>query len=754
MENTDLHYLINRYQFNDKKHLKTEIRNTMFLRYLLGIIAILFCGIFRRQLPFPYPHLLLVACAFLVLNGTLYLLSIHKQLTRRIHASLPYTDMLIAPLVFLYTGGFLSPFLPIHMLTAICSVLVYTNNRHLSKHISVYLLVSYLAVAFLQKYGLLANGVGYSRAMMENTFFFYFIVSNTSILIGTGVLLVEVLRRNLYQTLDEFTRSFDSIIKGTTAPTSAHFFNNLVQCISTTFDVRCVMAAEIEPMDQRLQTLAVWNEGRLESNYTVPLVSTLAHAIIGHPGCDLFDPSLVNSYPDDPIASLFPITFISGMPLIDSSGQSIGVLLVLNDTPMKTLHLLDSLFPIFASRATVEIERKRADEKRAQAEHQLAHARKMEAIGQLAGGIAHDFNNIITAIGGYASLIKKKAAANEHSMKYVEHIINAGKHASIMINQLSLFVKNGKPRIEPIDVHDIIQKSIAMLQSNLSSNITLSTDLKANPMTTFGDPTLLQNVFINLAINARDACEGREGLVSFATETVTIESSNTLCRTFSIGPGRYIRAIVGDNGCGMSQEMIEHIFEPYYTTKSKEKGSGLGLANVWRYIETFRGAIEVRSKSGQGTTFFLYLPLLNVLAPQTLETPRGADVITPHQPAQQTILIADDEPSVREIYSEILADKGYKIYTCCDGREVIEFFESRNIPVDLVLLDVIMPNINGLDAFNVIRKLHPKMKILMMSGLTDQDKIDTLLNEPDTGFFQKPCDDELLVSNIRSMLVS
>ncbi|MBN1575121.1 MAG: response regulator [Chitinispirillaceae bacterium] len=429
-----------------------------------------------------------------------------------------------------------------------------------------------------------------------------------------------------------------------------------------------------------------------------------------------------------------------------------GVLVVLLKRKVRKAFddLARSFDSLIKKTAAAELERKLTDEKRTQAEHQLAHAQKMEAIGHLAGGIAHDFNNIITAIGGYASLLKKRMDAKEPSANYVEHIIDAGRHAKMMINQLSMFVKNDQPQVELLDVHSVISASISMLPADVGEGITLSADLKARPSFTSGDTTLLKNVFLNLVINACDACEKGTGSIAFGTEAVTLDSGNMLCRSFSIDPGPFIRITVSDNGRGMGGEVLDRIFEPFFTTKPKGKGMGLGLSNVWRYIETFKGAIEVRSKPGEGTSFFIYLPLIEI---PTSSSP-SAPAVTSPQPSRRTILIVDDEPSVREIYSEILIENGYVVHTAGDGREAIDILDKNAGAIDLVLLDMIMPRMNGTDTFHAIRTRFPQMRILLMSGSLDQEKVASLLQEPATAFFQKPCDDEQLIQHVRSIVVS
>ncbi len=734
--------------FSNTENMKRLILEAMGLRYIIGISAMIISHGFHEQLPLPYPHFFLGSILFICANATLHLFSLNQKFLKGAFILLPYFDVGFAPLIIGTSGGFMSPFLITLFLTAVGSGILYTSNKNLALHSFIILLVSYLGIAFLQKSGLIPSYTPYTEIVLHNNIFFYFVISITSLILVAGYVLVKLLNSHVHQTLDDLTGSFDSIIKGTTAVVDKDFFTNLAQRSSETFKVRCVYIAEILQRQQAVQTLVIWHNGRLETNYTIPLAAALAHEIIRHPECRLFEPALAAGYPDDPVTRLFPVRFMFGVPLNDTNGKPIGVLLALNDAPVRTLHLLDPLFAIFASRAAAELERKITDEKRMLVEQQLAHAQKMEAIGHLAGGIAHDFNNIITAIGGYAALLQKKLGAEHPQLRYTKHIIDAAKNASSMTGQLSMFVKNDKIKFVPVDVHQVINDTVSMLSQLVGHAITLNTDLQAHHCSTAGDASLLQNALLNLGINARDACENRPGIISFSTEVVTLDRQSILCQSFSIEPGSFICVSARDNGCGMSKDILDRIFEPFFTTKPKDKGTGLGLANVWRYIETFKGAIEVQSEIDAGSTFLLYLPLLDGDAPSIAPDSSAAH----RQPSTKTILIIDDEPSVREIYSEILIEHGYTVHTANDGYEAIDFFDKKRIPVDLVLLDIVMPRLGGPDTFHAIRERCPQIKILWMSGFIEQEEVASLLKEPDTDFFQKTWDHEQLLKHVHLLL--
>lgn len=747
MKNSITPYLGSYFSYIDKKSIAGEIQSSMILRYAIACTAIAFLFFSHDKIPFAHPQLLIVAVFFLVSSVMLHLLSIKQDLRPVVFLIMSYLDISIAPFVIHFSGGFLSPFMLSHLCTAICSGIVYINNRHYTKYASVYLLISYVAVAFFQKSGLLYNTVGYSREMMQHTLFFYFVVLTNALLIGIGILLVEMVHSNVHKSLDELTRSFDAILKGTTAVVNEEFFSNLTRYSVETWQVKCVLIGEVVQKNRYLSTLAICNNGEMLDNFTCPLSSSIANEVLTHPKQQLINPETSTRYPDDPLTRLFPVKFIFGLPLYNSNEQIIGVLLALNDATLQTEHLAVPLISIFASRASAELERKIANENRAAVEQKLSHAKKMEALGQLASGIAHDFNNVIGAISGYAGLLMKRLGPDYSHLNYIENIHKATKNASDMINQLSQFVKNDKRVITPVDLHSVIHTTISMMRTSSPESIRFETCFSVETkLVTAGDEALLQNVLLNLALNARDACKKEGGTVTFFTSVVQLEGSDILCQSFSIKPGMYISVTVSDTGSGIDEETLSHIFEPFFTTKPKGKGTGLGLANVWSYIETFKGAIEVKSESDHGTSFTLYLPTSG----EYTYTLPGATCST-GEGAIKTILLVDDEPSVREIYAEILLDRGYEVFKRSNGQEALDFIEKEERSVDLIILDMIMPVLNGPDTFRAIRDILPSVRILLISGFTTAEKLRPLLNQPPSSFLQKPCDAIKLLESVKLM---
>lgn len=379
-------------------------------------------------------------------------------------------------------------------------------------------------------------------------------------------------------------------------------------------------------------------------------------------------------------------------------------------------------------------------------ERRCSHARKMEAIGRITRGITHDFNNNIAAISGYATMLKKKLDGNEQSQSYLRHILEASKHASEILERLSC---NGKGDIihpVPVDITETITTAVAKAIGGSDVNITISPSHPPAPLLSPGNSVKFQAVLASLLRNACDACIPPACTVTVASEIIILDNNDPLRHCFRLTNESYIRITVTDNGRGMTPEVLDRIFEPFFTTKPKGNSSGMELANVWSYVIDFKGAIDVRSRPGEGSTFHLYLPLI-----MSCDHVTHVDT-SPATSYTQAVLIVDDEPAVREIYSNILQDNDYTVFTSNNGAEAMKLLDSGLQTIGLVMLDMMMPVMDGSATFCALRAKYPSIKVLFMSGYVDQEKITALLKEPGTAFFRKPCDDEHLLSLVQSML--
>ncbi|NWF98485.1 MAG: PAS domain S-box protein [Nitrospirae bacterium] len=342
---------------------------------------------------------------------------------------------------------------------------------------------------------------------------------------------------------------------------------------------------------------------------------------------------------------------------------------------------------------------------------QLIQAQKMEAVGTLAGGVAHDFNNILTAILSYANLILMKISTDNPVRKYVNNIILASEKAAALTKNLLTFSRKQIIEPRPVNINEIINNIKNLIVRLIGEEIELKINLPDEKLIVFADPVNIEQVLMNLASNAKDAISDR-GIISIKTEV--IELDNEFIRIHGYGkPGKYVLISFSDTGEGMDEKTRSRIFEPFFTTKEVGKGTGLGLAMSYGIIKQHDGFITCYSEKGKGTTFKIYLPLINVKL-QKNNHHESHYIVRGHG----TILIAEDNEDVRKSAVEILVEAGYKVIEAIDGEDAIKkYLENRN-KIDLLLLDVVMPKKNGKEVYESIKLEKPDIKVIFTSGYT------------------------------------
>jgi PAS domain S-box-containing protein len=377
-------------------------------------------------------------------------------------------------------------------------------------------------------------------------------------------------------------------------------------------------------------------------------------------------------------------------------------------------------------------------------EKQLIQAQKMEAIGQLAGGIAHDFNNILTAIIGYGNLLDMEIQKQELKM-YVSRILKSAQRAANLTKSLLAFSRGQIITFRPVNLNEIIRGVENLLTSLMGEDIEIATTLSNKYLTVMADSGQIEQVLMNLATNARDAMpEGGK----FIIRTDHMELDNEFIRVHGFGQtGMYAVITVADTGQGIDEMTKEKIFEPFFTTKEVGKGTGLGLSMVYGIIQQHEGFIDVQSESGKGTTFTMYLPL--VVAPVE-ETIPFIETITKR--GHETVLVAEDDPHVRELTKEVLEGYGYKVLDAADGENALHVYHNNKDHIGLLLLDVIMPKRNGKEVYDMIRTGNPHIKVLFISGY-DADIIHKKgVLYKGLSFISKPVSPDELLYKVREVL--
>ncbi|MFA6147448.1 MAG: PAS domain S-box protein [bacterium] len=364
-------------------------------------------------------------------------------------------------------------------------------------------------------------------------------------------------------------------------------------------------------------------------------------------------------------------------------------------------------------------------------EEQLRQSQKMEAMGLLAGGIAHDFNNLLTGILGYANLLSLKEGGDPEVAKAAGIIQRSAERASQLTAQLLGFAEQGKNLNVPVELGQIISSVTGVLERTQDPRIRIVTSLRPERGCVLGDPSQLHQVVMNLSINACDAMPNG-GHLKITTEPVTLDDA--FCREREwMCPGKHVLLSVSDTGVGISPENLERIFDPFFTTKAQGKGTGLGLSMVFGIVKNHGGCVDVRSEAGVGTLFRVYLP----------EGPEGA----PKEKAEMEsglprgrgrILLVDDQEPVREVAKDMLEALGYEVITAVDGLEGVSRYRDLWREIDLVILDMVMPNMSGGDCFRRMKVINPKARVVLSSGYSMDGAIQDVMNEGILAFIQKP----------------
>jgi PAS domain S-box-containing protein len=381
-------------------------------------------------------------------------------------------------------------------------------------------------------------------------------------------------------------------------------------------------------------------------------------------------------------------------------------------------------------------------------EEQLLHAQKMESIGTLAGGVAHDFNNILTAIIGFASILDRRMQKDDPLKLYVNQIQTASENATALIADLLTFSRKHKVNLISLDINDIVKKLEHILLRIIGEDIELSTELTNDHLNVMVDFNQMEHVLMNLFANARDAMPDG-GVLTIRTESCKLD--NEFIRSHGFGKtGMYAAINISDTGTGIDKNIIGRIFEPFFTTKDVDKGTGLGLSIVYGIIKQQNGYIDVYSETGIGTTFRIFLPLIK----QEEERTAVKQPVTLYAGGMETILLAEDSVTIRELISSVLAEYGYNVIVAEDGEDAVNKFIENEDHIRLVLFDVIMPKKNGKDAYDEIRKVRGDIKALFISGYSDEILHQRDIIESEIKIIKKPFDPKILLREIRESLDS
>jgi two-component system cell cycle sensor histidine kinase/response regulator CckA len=382
-------------------------------------------------------------------------------------------------------------------------------------------------------------------------------------------------------------------------------------------------------------------------------------------------------------------------------------------------------------------------------EEQFRQAQKMEAIGRLAGGVAHDFNNLLTIIHLSTRLLERKLSLESPLWPHVQRIREAGERATGLTRRLLAFSRQEAIEPKVLSLNDVVSNISKMLQRIIGEDVELTTSLAEGLWPVYADSTQIEQVILNLAVNARDAMP-QGGTVTIETANVTLDETYT-GQHLDVEPGEYVRLSISDTGSGMDDEVKKHLFEPFFTTKEKGKGTGLGLPIVFGAVKQNEGHVWVYSEVGLGTTFKIYLP-----RSEKAEAPlvARAHVRSPSLPpgGTETVLLVEDEAGVRELAAQILGAQGYQVLTAANGSEALRISGEHDGPIHLLLTDLVMPQMSGKELAEQLGSRRPEMRVLYMSGYTEDGIVQRRVIAGQVAFLSKPLTEESLIEKVRAVL--
>ena len=542
-------------------------------------------------------------------------------------------------------------------------------------------------------------------------------------------------------------QAFHHLLEGTAMATGQEFFNTLVRHLAHWLGARWAMVAVFEERNgEKVRMLSFWDR---EAHVESPAFGFTAKSFgpILTSGFYVCANELQSKRSDDSVFQEMGAESMVGKVIRGSSGETVGLLCALDDKPLTIPAIAETIFRIFAQRAAAEILRQEAEKERTAVEARLQRAQKMEMIGTLAGGIAHDFNNQLTGIIGNISLSMLELGLDHPGCTNLREVEKAARRCAEMTRAMLTFGRQISGALKPVSLNDIVREVYHLLGRAIPAYVQIEIDTDANLWTVMGDSIQMQQVLMNLCINARDAIldpstlaprNGRHQTFSRADGLITITTRNEViaeeqCQNnVERRPGRFVMLSVEDNGSGMPPEIAERIFEPFFTTKEVGKGTGLGLAMVFGIVKSHGGWIEVDSRPGSGTTFKVYFPQVD----STIEEEQAQVELLPG--SNETIMVVDDEPMVRDVTRALLNHNGYKVITANDGVSALELYRKLWLEIDLVLLDLTMPKMSGKEVFQRMLEINPDAAVIISSGFALENEANEVLRSGASAFVHKP----------------
>ena len=506
----------------------------------------------------------------------------------------------------------------------------------------------------------------------------------------------RVTRRPRHRRSEELLRAAAAVLP----KTGEDFLPAVVEEIAAALKAELVLVGEFAGTDQ-VRTVALWRGGRIVDNIECSLRGTPVEQLAGHTVL-CYPRDVQAEFPSDQCLASARAEGYVAVPLVGTKENNIGLIAAFTRKPITDESYAGSVLQLFAGRVAAEMERALTERELRKSEAHLHAVQRVEAIGRLAGNIAHDFNNLLMIVVGYAEILKARMGSGAE----LTQLLEAADRASTLTRQLLAFGRRQMMEVQRLDLNRVVAQVQAMLTRVIGAQVRLTTSLDPTLPNVEADPGQLEQVLVNLAINARDAMpDGGTLHITTSVEDVT-EVYNQM------PPGRYVCVAVSDTGTGMTPEVLRQIFEPYFTTKGTN-GTGLGLSSVYGIIKQTGGFIWCDSEPGKGTRFKIYL---RPAAGAANTRPAADSPVDAIAGGAETVLVVDDERAVRELLTTILRGRGYTVIPAGDAKTALEMLASPDHRVDLVVSDIVMHGMSGTRLVEEIQSRWPAMKLLFVSG--------------------------------------
>lgn len=538
-------------------------------------------------------------------------------------------------------------------------------------------------------------------------------------------------------------RILQAIIKSMARATGQQAFLNILNEVGNWLGVEHALVGRLRP-DSTVETLAFFVDNQLSADISYSLADTpCAQAI--QQGVTLIPERLGDFFATSHYLAPLEAESYLGLPLKNKDQEVIGILAFMSRRPFTPPDRFNLILELAADRAASEVERLQCEAEQFRLEEQLRHSQKIEAIGTMSGGIAHDFNNILSGIIGYSEMARRDMGELPDTMRKIDKVLQASHRAKELVQQILTFSRHSDEEKKAVDLCGICREAMKLLRASIPSSVefhlTIATSCKVMAV-----PSQMHQIIMNLCTNAYQAMAINGGLLTIGLDQAEVDEEGA--DRLSVKPGSYARLTVSDNGHGIAPEIKERIFEPYFTTKEGGGGTGLGLALIHGIVQGHHGAIDLDSDIGRGATFTIWLPQIREERMQEELSEENTAWAT----GSERILLADDEELVLHYSQEMLAMAGYRVTAARNGVEALQIFQEDPNAFDLVLTDMTMPKMSGMELTRQCLSLRPELPVILCTGYSDQVSRESAANAGVRAYLTKPVGGSKLCDTIRQVL--